>query len=348
MDVLDPSEWKVVDETVDRALTWIAQQQIADGRFRTLDTGQPAVTSLCVLAFLSRGHIPGEGPYGQQIDKAIDYVLSRQQGSGIIASIAPTLPMQAHNPTHTAIYNHAISGLMLTEAYGMTAREDANRIRSAIERAVQFTRLHQRTHKDYPGDQGGWRYVKPWPGSDSDLSVTSWQLMFLRSARNAGFDVPAGDIDAAMEYVARCFDVHRRSFVYGLVGGDRRLSRAMAGAGALSLSLGGYHETEAAGAAGDWILRHPFEPYLGNAGIEHDTRYFYGAFYCSQAMLQLGGRHWQAFYPRLARVLVANQSASGAWDSEPGEDVLYGNVYTSALAVLALTAPYQLLPISQR
>jgi len=347
-DVLDPRDWKIVDETVDLALEWLARQQQRDGRFRTVDTGQPAVTSLCILAFLSRGHIPGEGPYGRGLDSALEFVLSCQQDDGIIAYLAPRIPMQPHNQTHTAIYNHAISALMLTEAYGMTGREEALRIQPAVQKAIEFTLRRQRVPKRSTVDEGGWRYMDRWAGCDSDLSVTSWQLMFLRSAKNAGFDVPTEDIDAAMPYVSRCFDVHRGSFMYGLIGGDRALTRPMAGAGVVSFSLGGLHDTEAARSAGDWILRHPFEPYLGPGVHERDTRYFYGAFYCSQATLQLGGKYWREFYPRLARVLVANQSKSGAWDSEPGEDMTYGNAYSTALAVLALTTPYQLLPIYQR
>ena len=45
-------------------LGWLATQQADDGSFPTLPQAQPAVTSLCVLAFLSRGHQPGLGPYG--------------------------------------------------------------------------------------------------------------------------------------------------------------------------------------------------------------------------------------------------------------------------------------------
>ena len=41
--------------------------------------------------------------------------------------------------------------------------------------------------------------------SDSDLSVTGWHLMFLRSARNAGFDVPDRAIADAVAYIRRTF-----------------------------------------------------------------------------------------------------------------------------------------------
>src|SRR3990172_2265239 len=60
-DVLTERQWHEVDHSVDRALAWLVTQQRPDGSFTTLDTGQPAVTALCVLAFLSRGLLPDEG-----------------------------------------------------------------------------------------------------------------------------------------------------------------------------------------------------------------------------------------------------------------------------------------------
>jgi hypothetical protein len=110
--------------------------------------------------------------------------------------------------------------------------------------------------------------------------------------------------------------------------------------------LAGRHQTPEARAAGDWILARPFGKYLEQVG-QHD-RFFYGAFYCSQAMFQLGGRHWQEFFPTLCKTLVDNQAADGSWAEEPGYDRIFGNVYSSAIAVLALSPRYQLLPVFQR
>src|SRR5690349_4573039 len=50
-NVLSPNQWRRVDLAVSRALTWLANQQLADGSFPTLDSGQPGVTSLCTMAF---------------------------------------------------------------------------------------------------------------------------------------------------------------------------------------------------------------------------------------------------------------------------------------------------------
>ena len=66
-------------------------------------------------------------------------------------------------------------------------------------------------------------------------------------------------------------------------------------------------------------------------------------------MFQLGGNYWQRFFPPLLKALVANQHADGSWDAESGDDdSMYGNVYTTSMAVLTLATPYQILPIYQR
>ncbi len=66
-------------------------------------------------------------------------------------------------------------------------------------------------------------------------------------------------------------------------------------------------------------------------------------------MAQLGGRYWEKFFPSLTDVLVNSQGEDGSWPPEPGKgEAEFGNVYTTALVVLSLTPPYQLLPVYQR
>ncbi len=338
--VLSPSQWERIDTSVDLALEFLATQQRRDGSFNTLDTGQPGVTSLCVLAFLSRGHVPGEGPYGERLNRAIDYVLSKQRSDGLLFNL-PIGPWYYGTATHTGIYNHAIAGLMLAEVYGMGDAERQERIRAGVSQAVAFTLGHQSRFNRNRQEQGGWRYLKLSDHrSDADLSITAWQLLFLRSAKNAEFEVPQKAINEAMGYVERCFDPRRGTFVYCIVSG-RLATPAMAGAGIVSLSMGGRHESASARRAAEWMQRLPFDRYRA---VE---RYHYSAYYCSQAAFQLGGDDWARFYPPLMNALVENQESDGSWQREARESV-YGNAYSTALAVLALTPPYQILPIYQR
>src|SRR5258706_14911936 len=57
-NVLAPGQWQRVDAAVGRALTWLANHQQSDGSFPTLDSGQPAVSSLCMMALIAHGHVP--------------------------------------------------------------------------------------------------------------------------------------------------------------------------------------------------------------------------------------------------------------------------------------------------
>jgi hypothetical protein len=233
---------------------------------------------------------------------------------------------------------------MLSEVYGMLSGERAKAAKLVITRALQFTRSQQAVTRANPDEQGGWRYLRPRQGWDADISVTSWQLMFYRSASNAGFDVPATCVDEARGYIRRGFDQRQSAYTYNLPGGAHLATRGVVGGAIVSLALGGEHQSENIQKAADWILRASFRKY--NQGI---GPYHYGAYYCSQAMCQLGGKHWQDFFPPLAETLMANQAEDGSWDIERDNNGDYfGHTYTTSLAVLALTPAYQLLPIYQR
>jgi len=335
-----------VEQAVDKALKWLATQQRKDGSFESIQVGQPGVTGLCVMAYLSRGHIPGEGPYGKRLEEGIAYVISCQHPDGLLCAVpydfAGNYPMR-----HAALYNHGIAGLTLGEVYGMTDPSKSKRIRPVIKKAVAFSRQWQFRLKRNRKDVGGWRYLRNFGPSDSDLSVTAWQLMFYRSVKNAGFEIPTEYVNDAVAYVTRCFDEKQKLFVYGLFKKDRKISRAMTGAGILSLSMAGRHNTKMVRQAGQWVLEQSFEEYNGGA-VGLIDRYHYSAYYCSQAMFQLGGEYWARFYPPLVKTLLEHQREDGSWDPEINRDTMFGNAYTTSLAVLALTPPYQLLPISQR
>ncbi len=309
--------------SVARALKWISQQQRPSGGYYAADGPSTAVTSLSVMAFLARGYTPGGGPYGKVINKAIDWVLKKQQANGVISASGHTM------------YDHGISTVMLSEVYGMVSRKRRIRVSKALAKAVHVILAAQKINKA-PNMQGGWRY-QPNSG-DSDMSCTGWQLMALRGAAADGAAVPASAIQDALKFI-RGDASPSGGFAYQ-PGNLGSVDEALTGTGVLSLELLGKHNSKLAFAGGDYLLQHP----LTNNGIRF---YYYGVYYCSQAMYQLGGRYWRGFYPSLRDTLLANQNVNGSWtngsDSSPG-----GADYCTAMAVLALCVPYRYLPIYQR
>ncbi|MEZ6126194.1 MAG: prenyltransferase/squalene oxidase repeat-containing protein [Planctomycetaceae bacterium] len=349
---LPPAEWSRVESSVDAALQWLAAQQEDDGRFPGADSAQPATTSFAVMAFLARGHMPNERRYGPVISRAIDFVLSTQQRRGYFSLLPVTPPASHLSPAQTVTYNHAIAGLMLGEVYGMTSGDTAARIENAIRQALIYHREVQTRQKSTEADIGGWRYGYPEsPNASSDMSVTGWALMFLRSARNAEFNVPKQYFDEGLDFVERCYESDIGSHDKGVFryrplasdpGGNPQITLANTASAMLTLMLGGRHDHESIVPAVEWFRSRPYpRPWQDN--------YFYlASYYSAQAMAQVGGDTWNQIYPQIARNLIQEQTEEGHWPTGSGTERGFGTTYSTSLAVLALTPAYQLLPIYQR
>lgn len=347
---LPASEWSRVESSVDRGLKWLASQQEEDGRFPSDDVGQPAVTSLAIMAFLSRGHLPDQGPYGANISRAIDFVLSTQRRRGYFSLLPVVPPAQHLTPSQTVTYNHAIAGFMLGEVYGMSSGQRSQQIEEALHRALVYHREVQSRKKQAESDFGGWRYGYPdSPNAASDMSVTGWGLMFLRSARNAEFDIPKLYFDEGLNFVERCYEPNPPDDDKGVFRYRPRESQdnpqitlANTASATLTLILGGRHNHPGVRASVNWFRAREYpKPWKNN--------YFYLAtYYSSQAMAQVGGETWQQIFPQIAANLLAEQTDTGAWPPGTATEKPFGSAYSTSLAVLALTPAYGLLPIYQR
>ena len=317
------------DRAIDQALGFLHRQQDADGAWRggPGNAKNPAITGLCVMAFLAAGHIPGEGRYGTTVEKGIDWILKEQQPNGLIAS------QGGHE-----MYQHGIATLMLAEVAGMTGARQGEEVRKKLEKAIALILKAQRAT---PGSHhGGWRYHVD-PRQDyppSDISVTGWQVMALRAAKNLGCDIPAERIDWAVAYVQRCYDPASGGFRYYP---GSRVTIGCTGTSILALELCGkeLHHSDEALKAGAYLLKS-----MPRWGTPH---FFYSIYYCSQATFQLGDNYWGHFRPHLHEVLLNNLSGTH-WEGGDNDGVTYGVNYCTAMAVLALTVEYRYLPIYQR
>ena len=349
---LPPAEWTNVESAVDRGLAFLAGTQEADGRFPSEDSAQPAVTSLAVMAFLSRGHMPDEGKYGSQITRAIDFVLSTQKRRGYFSLLPVTPPVSHGSPAQTVTYNHSIAGLMLGEVYGMTDGERSKKIEAAITSALIYHREVQTRQKEKPSDIGGFRYGYPeGPNAHSDMSVTGWALMFLRSARNAEFNVPKQYFDEGLDFVERCYEQDATQHEKGVFryrpresdpAASPQITLANTASSMLTLILGGRHTHEGIASGVAWFRSREYpRPW-------QDGYYYLSTYYSSQATAQVGGDTWNQIFPQIARNLLAEQTQEGNWPIPGGAERNYGMAYSTSLAILALTPAYQLLPIYQR
>jgi hypothetical protein len=319
------------DEAIERAMEYLKGAQAADGSWSAGRYGRdPAVSALCVMAFLSAGHVPGEGPHGVAIEKGIRAVLDAQQPNGIFSP---------DNRGPYEMYYQGICTLMLAEAVGMQPEQrDSKRLRERLEAAVRIILKAQRTAGE---ERGGWRYRVQ--DTDADISVTGWQLMALRAARNVGCDVPPECIEQAVAYVKRCHDPTTGGYRYQVRGS---VTVACTGTAVLGLELCGkdHHRSPEALKAGSYLL------HKDNALNPNHAHFFYGVYYTSQAMFQLGENYWTSYRTALHQLLLRTQAprTAGCWIGNGYDDAQFGPNYCTAMAVLALTVEYRLLPIYQR
>lgn len=344
----EPRKREAFEAAIDRALKYLHDSQNPDGSWPSGFGGggrggprDPAVSGLCVMAFLSAGHVPGEGPYADAILKGVRFVCSQQQQNGAFAG---------NGFGNSMMYSHGICTLMVAEVIGlMPDRKEAANLRQRLVAGVQFIRAAQCR---VPGEHG-WRYT-PQP-NNSDMSVTAWQIMALRAAKNVGSDVPTDVIDRAVEYVHNSRDQQTGGYRYTRYGG--RTTLGCTGAAVLSLELtssqyhGSTHSKQAAQYMTEELLAQAGGPARGR-GAAFQTHFFYGIYYASQAMFQVGGKYWTWYRDYLHWLLLSPeayaQRPGGFWDGVSADDKMAGVNYSTAMAVLALTVEYRFLPIYQR
>ncbi len=314
-----------VDRAVARALRYLASQQLPSGAWRIERVGEStAATSLALMAFLAAGHVPGEGPYGEVLERGLRWVLEHQEANGMIV----------HRRSHGPMYSHGISTLMLAEMTGMVQEPLQSQCREALERAVRLILQAQAIPKP-TNHRGGWRYQPT--SRDSDLSVTGWQLLALRAAKDIGCDVPADAIDLAIAYVKRCSTRGNRGFSYQ-PGGSTTPTRS--GTGILSLEVCGAHRCPEVLGAANYLMERPLRP--------NDHYFFYGVYYCTIGMFKVGGEYWAATWKHIRDILLSSQRPDGSWQAMTGSERSHGTIYATSMAVLALTVEYRFLPIYQR
>lgn len=317
-----------IQSSVDRGLEWLASRQNENGSWSCvvgykLNEGYESdverkkaehvcVTALAGMAFLAHGDVPGQGRYGQVIEKALDYVLSCVRDSdGYITK------------NGTRMYEHAFSTMFLAEIYGMSRRQDVGeKLRSAV-----------RCILNSQNNEGGWRY-QPTP-VDADISVTVSTLQALRAARNVGVSVPRLAIESAVKYIKGCAN-DDGSFNYQINRGMTRSTFPLTACGIVALHTAGEYTDRQVDRGIRWLQRN-------KASMNLDEYHFmYGHYYAVQAFYVAGGRAFEDYYSEISRRMMQAQQADGSWDDNVGD------TYATAMACVIMQVPCHYLPIFQK
>lgn len=318
------------ERAVARALDWFARHQAADGRWSARgfddscgDCPDPArvdsdaaVTSLVLLCYLGAGHTHADGgPHQRAVAAALDWLISRQAPDGDLRR-------------GETMYAHSVATVALCEASAMTGDP---RVRDAARRAVSFLLDASSRSPSRGADAAG------------DTAVLGWQVMVVRSARRAGFDVPADTFVAAARFLdAVCDPLAPGHYAYERAGTP---SPAMtAEAMFVQQLIGRSRDDPRMEQSARFVLSAPPRWARDDQGGA-PTHYWY---YATLALFQHQGEPWRLWNERLVPELLRNQradaGAAGSWDPQDQWSRLGGRIYQTAVCALSLEVYYRYRP----
>jgi hypothetical protein len=295
-----------------KGLDFLASQQNTDGSWGgDRYPHNTAVTGFVLLAFMSQGHLPGQGLYGPEVAKGARFlVASARPGDGYLVG------SRGGN-----MYCHGMATLALSELWGMTGDDE---IKAVLEKAVDLSVRCQTR-------EGGWRY-EPQP-TGHDISVTIMQVMALRAAKNSGLHVPEATLKRAIEYINSCYDPRSGGYNYQPGRADPGFARTAAGVCVLQLT--GNYDAKEIEKAVEFL-----------EAKEEKRHYWYGQYYAAHAMHQVGGKKWEEYYAKTKKRLLSTQAPTGSWTNQGSDDGV-GIAYSTAISTIILSIPLNYLPIFQ-
>ena len=331
----NPFKKDKVDESIEKGIRFILEKQQEDGSIH--DKGkQTAMSALSLMARAAVGHQPSHpNEFGRAMKNALDFILQdeNQDKQGYFG-----------NKNGGRMYGHGIVTLTLSEMLGMGVDKTTDKkIKDQCQKAINLILRAQKVKKS-PAQQGGWRYSPD--ARDADLSVSVWQLMALRSAKNAGLEVSSSAISEAISYLERSYKsklsqdgspTNKKSGFSYQPGGAAEYTTSAAGL--LAMQVCGQYESPFVLGAADWLSEHKPE--------KSRKFFFYGTYYYAQGMYQRGDDYAKNARKLVETILLEMQRDNGSWIGS-GSEAGAGEVYSTTLAILALAVKYHYLPIYQR
>jgi hypothetical protein len=299
-----------LEATVTKGLEYLAETQQVDGAWPGRYGQLSGIVGLAALSFLAHGEMPGEGPYGEVIDKAVAYIVDTQAPNGLLLG----------RSGGSAMYSHGFATLALAEVYGNT---DNPKVGPALKKAVGLILSAQNA-------TGGWRYNVG--STDADTTVSGAQMVALRAAAQAGIEVPLEAVRRGVGYYHDCYCAGG-GFGYT---GPSGTNATRSGIGLLVLSLSGAYHSDEAKTTADWCLANLPATWM-------QSHRYYTAYYNSQAMYQAGGKYWRMWNGTINPRIMDLQELDGSWRGGSA-----GPAGDTAMALLSLEINYNFLPIYQR
>ncbi len=324
---------KKSEEAVMRGLRWLVKNQNTDGSWSTQE--RAAMTGFGILSFLGHGETPTSPEFGNTVQKAVDWLV--ENGQKYDGRLSMTRDNWGGNH---GVYAHGIAAYALGEYYSMTKDERAAPL---LKQAIGHIVKGQ-------GPDGGWMYN--FDKSQSDTSVSGWQIQALKAAHLTGLNIEG--VDAAMDKAM--LNLKRVQTDSGGFGYRKPTDRS--GNGAYSLCGVGVLCTYFWKQSKDEVVRDGIKYMLDDdrppVKYKAENADLYAWYYNTQACLMYGGSAWSKWNRMFQDEICDNQSPDGSWPpvttKSPGGLKApdgYGPFYRTNLCILMLEVFYRYMPTTK-
>jgi hypothetical protein len=334
------------EAAVAHGMRWLSKHQFPDGGWSfkheahadckgqctqsgTLKDGcRTGATGMALLAFLGGGHTHQNGDYQKEVKNGIEFLLKNAKDTPQGLDLCPTVV------ANEKMYTQGLCTIALSELAALTKD---NRVKTAATGAVKFIVSGQNPKS------GGWRYI-PYPASadPGDTSVVGWQIMALKSAKNAKLPVPGSAFKGAELYLNAAQTNGGAQYMYDLK--QKAPTPTMTAAGLLCRMYLGWDRKNKSLQEG--------VKYLATAKPAPNNMYY--NYYATQVMHHWGGDEWTAWNGLMRDQLIRTQKKSkdghmeGSWDLADPHGATGGRLYMSCLCIMTLEVYYRHLPIYRR
>jgi hypothetical protein len=321
---------KESEEAVLRGLRWLVKNQNPDGSWgKGGGPVQAAMTGFSMLSFLGHGETPVSAEFGPAVQKALEWVLENGRKNDGHLCMQPQFSQQG-------VYAHAIVAYALGEYYAMTRDQRAEDL---LKKAIGYI-------VDGQGPDGGWMYS--YDKSESDTSVSGWQIQALKAAHLSRLNIDGVDnaLDKAMLNLKR---------VQGKDGGFGYRNAAqekysLTGVGVLCTYFWKQEKDKSVRDGVEYIMDHTKKDFP--VKYDGEKADLYAWYYNTQACLMIGGAAWNNWNRWFQDEIVKHQSRDGSWPPMAGKAVgdfqqnVDGNgpTYRTNFCILMLEVYYRYMP----
>ena len=275
---------------------------------------------MALLAFQGAGHTHQIGEFKDVVASGLKALKSYQNPDGFFKCDA------AHHHRH---YAQAQATLAVCEIYGMSGDEE---FRPLAQKAIDFALKSQEPM------MGGWRYE---PRVDSDLSVTGWFTVALKTAELAGMDVPKANEDLITVFLNSVQVDGGNKYKYKPA---LESTPTMTAEGLLCRQYLGWDKDDKRLIAGlDYVCENT---------INYEDANVYYWYHATQATYHRGGSHWKKWNSVMAKTVPDAQvrlgKEAGSWSPFLDRWGAHGGrLYVTCLSIYMLETYYRQAPLCE-